>query len=141
MVELKPCRNLAARRRAGCGLAMAETIPGKRRVWAILIRVFLAAALALPRFGSLGRRGLNEPSFVPGFHQRRKSLRRAGAGKQRQFLWHDLRQRRGRCRDRFPLERGCTRSTGVPGGDANQQHAESDLDHGGWERVSVAVQF
>ena len=52
MVELNPCRNLAARRRAGCCLAMTETIPGRRPVWAILIRVFLAAALALPAFGA-----------------------------------------------------------------------------------------
>ena len=52
MVELNPCRNLAARRRAGCCLAMTETFPGRRPVWAILIRVFLAAALALPAFGA-----------------------------------------------------------------------------------------
>src|SRR5512133_3024574 len=52
MIELNPCRNLAARRRAGCCLAMTETIPGRRPVWAILIRVFLAAALALPAFGA-----------------------------------------------------------------------------------------
>ena len=52
MVELNPCRNLAARRRAGCCLAMTETIPGRRPVWAILIRVFLAAALAVPALGA-----------------------------------------------------------------------------------------
>src|SRR5260221_12022411 len=53
MVELNPWRNLAARRRAGGCLAMTETITGRRPVWAILIRVFLAAALALPAFGAL----------------------------------------------------------------------------------------
>jgi uncharacterized repeat protein (TIGR03803 family) len=52
MVELNPCRNLAARHRAGCCLAMTETFPGRKPVWAILIRVFLAAALALPAFGA-----------------------------------------------------------------------------------------
>ena len=52
MIELNPCRNLAARRRAGCCLAMTETFPGRKPVWAILIRVFLAAALALPAFGA-----------------------------------------------------------------------------------------
>src|SRR5438552_7296275 len=52
MVELNPSRNLAARHRADCGLAITETIPGTRPVWAILIRVFLAAALALPAFGA-----------------------------------------------------------------------------------------
>jgi uncharacterized repeat protein (TIGR03803 family) len=51
MVELNPCRNPAARR-ADCCLAMTETIPGRNPVWAILIRVFLAAALALPAFGA-----------------------------------------------------------------------------------------
>src|SRR5260221_10619144 len=52
MVELNPCRNLAARRRAGCCLAMTETFPGRKPIWAILIRVFLAAALAMPAFGA-----------------------------------------------------------------------------------------
>src|SRR5204862_6887382 len=51
-VELNPCRNLAARRRAGCCLARTETYPGRKPVWAILIRVFLAAALALPALGA-----------------------------------------------------------------------------------------
>jgi hypothetical protein len=31
---------------------MTETFPGRKPVWAILIRVFLAAALALPAFGA-----------------------------------------------------------------------------------------
>lgn len=52
MVELNPCRNLTARRRAGCCLAMTETFSGRKPVWAILIRVFLAAALALPALGA-----------------------------------------------------------------------------------------
>ena len=52
MVELNPCRNPAARHRADCCLAMTETFPGRKPVWAILIRVFLAAALALPAFGA-----------------------------------------------------------------------------------------
>src|SRR5205809_4373576 len=52
MVELNPSRNLAARHRADCGLAMTETMPGRKPLWAILIRVFLAAALALPALGA-----------------------------------------------------------------------------------------
>ena len=31
---------------------MTETLPGRKPVWAILIQVFLAAALALPAFGA-----------------------------------------------------------------------------------------
>src|SRR5437762_14137304 len=52
MVELNPCRNPAAHPRADCCLAMTETIPGRKPVWATLIRVFWAAGLALLAFGA-----------------------------------------------------------------------------------------
>ena len=42
-----------------------------------------------------------------------------------------------RSRDRFPTDH----CAGVPGRDPNQQHAESDLEHGGWRGVSVAIHF
>ena len=42
----------AARSQLSLRFQMPETFPGRKPVWAILIRVFLAAALALPALGA-----------------------------------------------------------------------------------------
>jgi len=55
----------------------------------------------------------------------------------RKFLWHHLQWRSWRRRHHFPVDH----CVGVPGGDADQQPAEPDLEYGGWRDLSVAVHF
>jgi uncharacterized repeat protein (TIGR03803 family) len=52
MIDFNSSRNLAARPRVGCFLAVTEPLPSRKPVLALLMRLLWAAALVLPTFGA-----------------------------------------------------------------------------------------